>query len=70
VYDFQASPAREVTDVAYKVLLEHKLLKSLIRDIPTFPNLELCFGTLPLLRDPDGLRYTIDAWRKIFLLLG
>ncbi|WP_071516346.1 adenine phosphoribosyltransferase [Geitlerinema sp. PCC 9228] len=37
-------------------------LKSLIRDIPDFPEPGIIFRDItPLLRDPQGLRYTIDA---------
>jgi adenine phosphoribosyltransferase len=37
-------------------------LKSLIRDIPDFPEPGIVFRDItPLLRDPEGLRYTIDA---------
>lgn len=36
-------------------------LKSLIRDIPNFPKPGILFRDITtLLRDPDGLRYTID----------
>lgn len=37
-------------------------LKSLIRDIPDFPKPGILFRDITtLLRDPDGLRYTIDT---------
>jgi adenine phosphoribosyltransferase len=37
-------------------------LKSLIRDIPDFPKPGIVFRDITtLLRDPDGLRYTIDS---------
>ncbi|HBB35088.1 MAG TPA: adenine phosphoribosyltransferase [Cyanobacteria bacterium UBA8803] len=37
-------------------------LKSLIRDIPDFPKPGIVFRDItPLLRHPEGLRYTIDA---------
>ena len=36
-------------------------LKSLIRDIPDFPKPGILFRDITtLLRDPEGLRYTID----------
>jgi adenine phosphoribosyltransferase len=56
-----------------KVLLEHNLmdLKSLIRDIPDFPKPGILFRDITtLLRDPDGLRYTIDCLAQNFTAAG
>ncbi|MBE9006005.1 adenine phosphoribosyltransferase [Fortiea sp. LEGE XX443] len=40
-------------------------LKSLVRDIPDFPKPGILFRDITtLLRDPDGLRYTIDFFTK------
>lgn len=40
-------------------------LKSLIREIPDFPNPGIVFRDITtLLRDPDGLRYTIDFFAQ------
>ncbi|PSO54257.1 MAG: adenine phosphoribosyltransferase [Cyanobacteria bacterium QH_8_48_120] len=40
-------------------------IKSLIRDIPDFPKPGILFRDLTtLLRDPEGLRYTIDAFAQ------
>jgi adenine phosphoribosyltransferase len=42
-------------------------LKSLIRDIPDFPKPGILFRDITtLLRDPDGLRYTVDAMADHF----
>lgn len=42
-------------------------LKSLIRDIPDFPKPGILFRDITtLLRDPDGLRYTIDTLAEHF----
>jgi adenine phosphoribosyltransferase len=42
-------------------------LKSLIRDIPDFPKPGILFRDITtLLRDPDGLRYTVDAMAEHF----
>lgn len=42
-------------------------LKSLIRDIPDFPKTGIMFRDITtLLRDPEGLRYTIDALSERF----
>ncbi|WAL58905.1 adenine phosphoribosyltransferase [Thermocoleostomius sinensis] len=42
-------------------------LKSLIRDIPDFPKPGILFRDITtLLRDPDGLRYTVDVMADHF----
>lgn len=42
-------------------------LKSLIRDVPDFPKSGIMFRDITtLLRDPEGLRYTIDALSERF----
>ena len=46
-------------------------LKSLIRDIPDFPKPGIVFRDITtLLRDPAGLRYTIDAMVQNFSAAG
>ena len=46
-------------------------LKSLIRDIPDFPKPGIVFRDITtLLRDPAGLRYTIDAMAQNFSAAG
>ncbi|GAB4372753.1 MAG: adenine phosphoribosyltransferase [Elainellaceae cyanobacterium] len=43
-------------------------LKSLIRDIPDFPQPGIMFRDITtLLRDPEGLRYTIDSLAEKFV---
>jgi adenine phosphoribosyltransferase len=43
-------------------------LKSLIRDIPDFPKPGILFRDITtLLRDPDGLRYTVDLMADHFV---
>lgn len=42
-------------------------LKSLVRDIPDFPKPGILFRDITtLLRDPDGLRHTVDAFVECF----
>ncbi len=42
-------------------------LKALVRDIPNFPKPGIIFRDITtLLRDPDGLRYTVDAFQECF----
>jgi adenine phosphoribosyltransferase len=46
-------------------------LKSLIRDIPDFPKPGILFRDITtLLRDRDGLRYTIDSFTQKFVDAG
>lgn len=46
-------------------------LKSLIRDIPDFPKPGILFRDITtLLRDPVGLRYTIDSLTEKFMAAG
>jgi len=46
-------------------------LKSLIRDVPDFPKPGITFRDITtLLRDPDGLRYTIDSFTQKFVDAG
>ena len=46
-------------------------LKSLIRDVPDFPKPGITFRDITtLLRDPDGLRYTIDSFTQNFVDAG
>lgn len=46
-------------------------LKSLIRDIPDFPQPGIIFRDITtLLRDPEGLRYTIDLLAERFIDQG
>jgi adenine phosphoribosyltransferase len=56
-----------------KAILENKLmdLKSLIRTIPDFPKPGILFRDITtLLRDPAGLRYTIDYLAQSFAAAG
>ncbi len=46
-------------------------LKSLIRDVPDFPKSGILFRDITtLLRDPDGLRHTIDSFTQKFVDAG
>ena len=54
-------------------IFHHNLmdLKSLIRDIPDFPKPGILFRDITtLLRDPAGLRYTIDCLAERFTAAG